>query len=338
MRSFGYHQSSSVDDAVSQYEADVEVSYLAGGTTLIDLIKLDVMRPVRVVDINRLPLDRIDATPEGGWRIGALVRNSDLAWHDAVRRDYAVLSEALLSGASPQLRNMATTAGNLLQRTRCPYFRDGISACNKRNPGAGCAALDGYNRSHAILGTSDSCIATHPSDMCVALAALEPAIVVHGPNGERSIPFEDFHRLPEETPHIETALRPGELVLAVVLPPPLRGARSRYTKLRDRESFEFALASAAVVVRLESGRIAEARIALGGVATKPWRAREAEARLRGVAPTAEAFTAAADAALQNAQLRQHNAFKVTLVRQAIVRALEEATDAADPTRDAHSNR
>jgi xanthine dehydrogenase YagS FAD-binding subunit len=325
MRPFAFYRSGSVEDALTHHDGEVAVEYLAGGTTLIDLMKLDVARPRRVVDINTLPLQQIEPTREGGLRIGALVRNSDLAWHAVVKRDYPVLSQALLAGASAQLRNMATTAGNLLQRTRCPYFRDNISPCNKREPGSGCAALEGYNRSHAILGTGDACIATHPSDMCVALAVLDATVVVRGKDGEREIPFADFHRLPGDTPEIETELSPGELVVAVVLPPPRRGARSHYLKLRDRESFEFALASAAVLVVPDGPRLAEARIALGGVATKPWRAQAAEARLRGAVATLESFTAAADAALAGAQPRQHNAFKVALAKQVIVRALEEIT-------------
>jgi xanthine dehydrogenase YagS FAD-binding subunit len=300
-------------------------AYVAGGTTLIDLVKLDVMRPQQLVDINRLPLDQIETLPDGGMKIGALVRNSTLAWHEDVRRRYPVLSQALLSGASPQLRNMATTAGNIMQRTRCPYFRDNVSPCNKRESGTGCAAMDGYNRSHAVLGTSDACIATHPSDMCVAMASLDAEIVVSSDTGERRIAFNDFHRLPGATPHLEHELRPGELITAVRLPPPIPGARSLYLKLRDRESFEFALASVAAVIVSDGTRIHDCRLALGGVATKPWRAYAAEEVLRGAAPTPDTFASAAAAALQGARPREHNAFKLTLARQAILRALEDVT-------------
>ncbi|HVU34097.1 MAG TPA: xanthine dehydrogenase family protein subunit M [Opitutaceae bacterium] len=325
MRPFAFHRSASVADAVTSHGADPVAAYLAGGTTLIDLVKLDVMRPNRVIDINRLPLDRIDVLPDGRMQIGAMVRNSDLAWHDEVRRRYPVLSAALLSGASPQLRNMATTAGNLMQRTRCPYFRDNVSPCNKREPGTGCAAIGGYNRSHAILGGTDACIATHPSDMCVALAALEAEVVVQGREGERRIPLVEFHRLPGNTPQLETELRPGELITAVVLPPPLAGARSHYLKIRDRESYEFALTSVAAIVVLEDNRIRDARIALGGVATKPWRAGAAEGLLRGSYPAPPTFHAAAESAVQGAHPHQFNGFKVALVRQAIVRVLSDLT-------------
>lgn len=325
MRPFSFHRSTSVTDAIAAHGDSPDHAYVAGGTTLLDLVKLDVMRPEEVVDINRLPLSAIERLPDGRLRIGALVRNSTLAWDERVRRDYPVLAEALLSGASPQLRNMATTAGNLMQRTRCPYFRDNVSACNKRDPGSGCAALDGYNRSHALLGTSDACIATHPSDMCVAMAALDATIALDGPDGGREVAFADFHLLPGDTPHLEHELRPGELITAVTLPPPITGAHHRYLKLRDRESYEFALASAAVIVACDGGRIREARIALGGVATKPWRAYAAEEALRGKPPTPQAFAGAADAALRDARPREHNAFKLPLARQAILRALEEAT-------------
>ncbi|MES2695751.1 MAG: xanthine dehydrogenase family protein subunit M, partial [Verrucomicrobiota bacterium] len=299
-------------------------SFVAGGTTLIDLVKLDVMRPTRLLDINRLPLAQIESLPDGGLRIGALVRNSDLAWHATVKERYPVLSEALLSGATAQLRNMATTAGNLMQRTRCPYFRDNVSACNKRTPGSGCAALEGYNRLHAVLGGSESCIATHPSDMCVALAVLDATIHVQAANGgERTIPFADFHLLPGNTPEREHALRLGELITAVTLPPPPVGARQHYLKLRDRESFEFALASAAIVAVRDGDVIREARVALGGVGTKPWRSPDAEAALRGKPATEATFEAAATAALRGAHGREHNAFKIPLAQQALRRALSE---------------
>src|SRR5881394_3814584 len=246
-----------------------DVRFIGGGTTLLDLMKLNVETPVRVLDINRLPLDKIEPTPDGGLKVGATVRNSDLAHHPAVQREYAVLSQALLAGASAQLRNMATTAGNLLQRTRCVYFRDTAMPCNKREPGTGCPAITGSNRSLAILGTSEHCIATNPSDMCVAMAALEATIHIQGPKGSRAVPIADFHLLPGNTPHRETVLEPGDLITHVTLPPPAPGSRSLYIKLRDRASYEFALASAAVVVTAMDGKITRARIALGGVGKKP---------------------------------------------------------------------
>src|SRR5438046_327733 len=258
-----------------------DVRFVAGGTTLLDLMKLNVETPARVLDINRLPLDKIEATSDGGLKIGATVRNSDLANHPMVQRDYAVLSQAILQGASAQLRNMATTAGNLLQRTRCVYFRDTAMPCNKRDPGSGCPAITGMNRNLAILGTSENCIATNPSDMCVAMAALEATIHIQGPKGSRAVPIADFHLLPRSTPNRETVLEPGDLITHVTLPPPIAGSKQLYLKLRDRASYEFALASAAVVIALAGGKVTRARIALGGVGTKPWRSPEAEAALAG---------------------------------------------------------
>ena len=288
MQTFSYTKAASIDKALAQANG---AKFLAGGTTLVDLMKLEVEKPSGLVDINLLPLDKIEPTPSGGLRIGAMVRNSDLAWNAEVEKNYAVLSQALLSGASPQLRNMATTGGNLLQRTRCVYFREpsagtpGGYGCNKRTPGSGCAAMDGFNRMHAVLGTSDHCIATHPSDMCVAMAALEAVIHTEGPKGKRTIAFADFHKLPGDTPQIENALEPGELVTYVELPKPVPGAKSVYLKLRDRASYEFALASAAVVAKVEGGHIRYIRVAMGGVGTKPWRSHEAEAALRASPPT-----------------------------------------------------
>src|SRR6266566_2048166 len=247
------------------------VRFVAGGTTLLDLMKLNVERPLQVVDINRLPLDKIEPLPDGGLKIGATVRNSDLAQDPVVRRDYAVLSQALLAGASAQLRNMATTGGNLLQRTRCMYFRDTSMPCNKREPGTGCSAIGGANRTLAVLGTSENCIATNPSDMCVAMAALEATIHVQGPKGSRAILIGDFHLLPGSTPNRETVLESGDLITHVTLPPPRSGSKQVYLKLRDRASYEFALASAAVVITIAGGNVTRARIALGGVGTKPWR-------------------------------------------------------------------
>ncbi len=304
------------------------VRFVAGGTTLLDLMKLNVEHPAQVVDINRLPLGDVDALPEGGLRIGATVRNSDLANHPIVQRDYAVLSQALLAGASGQLRNMATTGGNLLQRTRCMYFRDTAMPCNKREPGTGCSAIGGVNRTLAILGTSEHCIATNPSDMNVAMAALEATIHVLGARGPREIPIAEFHLLPGSTPNRETVLEPGDLITHVTLPAPVRGNRSFYLKLRDRASYEFALASAAVVVNVDGGRIARARIALGGVGTKPWRSTDAEAALAGQLVGEPAFRAAADAALRGARPQSQNGFKVELARRCLVHALKQATQTA----------
>jgi xanthine dehydrogenase YagS FAD-binding subunit len=305
-----------------------EIRFIGGGTTLIDLMKLNVEQPRTLIDINRLPLDKIEAAPNGGLTIGAVVRNSDLAYHPLVRKNYAVLSEALLSGATVQLRNMATTAGNLLQRTRCMYFRDTSMPCNKREPGSGCAAITGINRSLAILGTSEHCIATNPSDMNVAMAALEATIHVRGTKGERSIPITDFHLLPGDTPHRETVLEPGDLITHVTLPPPAPGSRSLYLKLRDRASYEFALASAAVVVTVENGTITRARIALGGVGTKPWRSTEAETELTDQPANEATFRKAADAAMRGAKPQSQNAFKVELTKRCLVHALKLATQPA----------
>ena len=314
---------------------------LAGGTTLIDLMRLGVMSPTRLLDINRLAASpstrwgRIEETDKG-LSIGALVRNSELAYHPAVRARFPVLSQALLSGASPQLRNMATTAGNLMQRTRCAYFRDvGVAACNKRNPGSGCAAWDGFARQHAILGGSRDCIAVHPSDMCVAMVALDAVVHVRGHYGaagegvtEREIPVEDFHLLPGATPARETTIGPGELITRVTLPATRLAARSAYVKARDRASYAFALASAGVALHVEGGTIRAARVALGGVATKPWRSREAEQVLEGHEPTDALFERAAAAALATAQPRTDNRFKVPLAKATIVRALARAREAA----------
>jgi xanthine dehydrogenase YagS FAD-binding subunit len=306
------------------------IRFLAGGTTLIDLMKLNVETPVRIIDINRLALDAIEPTPEGGLKIGATARNTDLAQHPTVQRDYPVLSQAILSGASTQLRNMATTAGNLLQRTRCVYFRDTAMPCNKREPGTGCSAITGSNRTLAILGASDHCIATNPSDMCVAMAALEATIHVQGPAGRRAIPIGEFHLLPGETPHRETVLEPGDLITHVTLPPPPFGAAARkqvYLKLRDRASYEFALASAAVVVAIENRNVTGARVALGGVGTKPWRSPEAEAALNGQAANQANFRKAAEIALRDAKPQSENAFKIELAKRCLTHALGMAASA-----------
>ena len=301
-----------------------DVRFLAGGTTLIDLMKLNVETPSLVVDINRLPLNMIEVTPEGGLKIGATVRNSVLAHHPTVQRDYAVLSQALLSGASAQIRNMATTAGNLLQRTRCMYFRDTAMPCNKREPGTGCSAITGSNRTLAILGTSQHCIATNPSDMSVALAALEATIHTQGPKGTRAIPIGDFHLLPGNTPDRETVLEPGELITDVTLPPPIVGSKQVYLKLRDRTSYEFALASAAVVVATAESNVTRARIALGGVGTKPWRSLEAEKALAGQSADATSFRKAAEAALQDAKPQSENGSKIELAKRCLAQALQMA--------------
>jgi xanthine dehydrogenase YagS FAD-binding subunit len=296
------------------------VRYVAGGTNLVDLMKLDVERPKQVVDINALEMSRIEPM-NGGLRIGALARNSDVANDATVKRDYAVLSQAILSGASPQIRNMASTAGNLLQRTRCPYFRDLAQKCNKREPGSGCDAMEGHNRMLAILGTSEHCIATNPSDQNVALMALDAVVEIRGKSGNRNVPIAEFYNLPGTTPHIETVLEPGDLITAVRLPAPVEGAKTGYLKLRDRAAYEFALASAAIVLSMSGGRVTHARVALGGVGTVPWRAREAEAVLVGQPATREQFVRAAEAALKDAKPRSENGFKVELAKRCMVHAL-----------------
>jgi xanthine dehydrogenase YagS FAD-binding subunit len=303
-----------------------DVRFLGGGTTLIDLMKLNVETPVRVLDINRLSFDNIEDTSDGGLKIGATVRNSDLANHPRMLRDYAVLSQAILAGASGQIRNMATTAGNLAQRTRCVYFRDTAMPCNKREPGTGCPAITGSNRTLAILGTSDHCIATNPSDMCVAMATLEAIIHLQGPNGTRAIPIGDFHLLPGDTPERETVLEPGDLITHVTLPPPIAGSKQVYLKLRDRASYEFALASAAVVMTVDGGNISYIRIGLGGVGTKPWRSPEAEAALAGKPANAANFRQAAEAALRDARPQSENKFKIELAKRCLVHTLQTAAN------------
>jgi xanthine dehydrogenase YagS FAD-binding subunit len=304
------------------------IRFLAGGTTLVDLMKLDVERPTRIVDINHLELNKVERTSDGGLSIGALVRNATLAHDPAVVRDYRVLSEALLSGASAQLRNVATTSGNLLQRTRCMYFRNTAMACNKREPGSGCSAIAGDNRTLAILGTSPQCIATNPSDMNVALAALEATVHVQGAKGIRAIPFQDFHVVPGDTPHRETVLEPGDLITHVTLPPPRAGATSRYLKLRDRASYEFALASAAVIVEVAGGQFRYVRLAMGGVGTKPWRMVAAEQALTGAAVDEGTIRKAATVALRDARPQSENGFKVELAKRCLAHALRLATGMA----------
>jgi xanthine dehydrogenase YagS FAD-binding subunit len=334
MDAFKYTSAATIDSAVnsaaksSTAQQGAQVRFVAGGTNLIDMMKLYVERPAEVVDINQLSLSGIQPTPSGGLVLGALARNADVAHHPAVMRDYPVLSQALLSGASPQLRNMATTSGNLLQRTRCVYFRDTAHACNKREPGTGCSAIEGHNRMLAILGTSKDCIATNPSDQNVALTALEATIQVQGPRGQRTIPIGEFFLAPGSTPHLETVLQPGDLITSVTLPPPRPGSRSLYLKLRDRAAYEFALASAAVVMTTEGGRIRYVRVALGGVGTKPWRSIEAERALEGHAPDAATFRRAATEALKDARPQTENAFKVELSQRCLVRALTMAAQPA----------
>ena len=301
-----------------------DVRFMGGGTTLIDLMKLNVETPARVLDINRLPFDKIETTSDGGLKIGATVRNSDLAYHPSVQAVYPVLSQAILQGASAQIRNMATVGGNLLQRTRCVYFRDTAMPCNKREPGTGCPAITGHNRTLAILGASDHCIATNPSDMCVALAALEATVHIQGAKGTRSVAFNDFHLLPGSTPDRETVLEPGDLITHVTIMPPFKSSKQLYLKLRDRASYEFALASAAVVLAIANGKILQARIALGGVGTKPWRSPEAEAALRGKSANDTTFRQAAEAAMSNAKPQSENRFKMELAKRCLTHALRTA--------------
>ncbi len=323
MNPFAFSRAPDATQAVAALAAKPHAKLLGGGTNLIDLMKMGVETPEQLIDINRLPLAAVEELPGGkGVRIGGLARNSDVAEHPLITERYPVLSEAFLAGASPQLRNLATTGGNLLQRTRCYYFYDpDFPACNKRKPGSGCGALQGYNRIHAILGQSEQCIATHPSDMCVALAALEAVIRVRGPKGEREVAFKDFHRLPGNTPDQDTNLAKDELITAVDLPAHAFAARSHYLKVRDRASYAFALVSVAAALDVQDGKILTARIALGGVAHKPWRATEAEEMLAGKTPGEALFGEAAKAALAGAKGYQHNTFKIELARRTIVRAL-----------------
>lgn len=320
---FNYARPSTLADAIRAGTPE-QSAFLAGGTNLVDLMKENVARPLDVIDINRLPLGEITDLDGGGLRLGALVTNADTAYDERVQARYPMLASAILAGASPQLRNAATNGGNLNQRTRCYYFYDVDTPCNKRQPGQGCGAKAGFNRIHAILGASEQCIATHPSDMCVALAALEAQVRVSGPDGERTIAIEDYHRLPGDEPSVDNTLRPGELVTAIDLPPEGFAQHHTYLKLRDRLSYAFALVSVAVGLRMENGHIAEARIAMGGVAHKPWRRREAEALLQGREAGDAVFAAAADALLAGAVGQGHNDFKIELGRRAIVRALHQA--------------
>ena len=324
MNQFELARADSVADALAKIAGNEHARFIAGGTNLLDLMKEDVTRPRMLIDITHLPLSKIEDAGNGGLRIGAMVSNADLAYDGKVSQAYPLLSTAVLAGASPQLRNMASTGGNLLQRTRCDYFYDNGTACNKREPGSGCPARTGVNRIHAILGASESCVAVHPSDMCVALAALDAVVHVNGPRGERQIAFEQFHQLPGDTPDIDTSLAPDEIITAVELPAQGYAQHHSYIKVRDRQSYAFALVSVAAGLEMDGDTVRSAAVALGGVAHKPWRNREAEALLVGKKASDEQFQAFADAVLQDAQALEHNAFKINLARRTIVRALQRA--------------
>ena len=324
MINFQYSRATDVADAVRQMTADPEAKFIAGGTNLLDLMKYEVEHPAHLIDISRLPLKTVEERPDGKLMIGALVPNSDLAYHPLIEKRYPLVASAILAGASQQLRNMASTGGNLVQRTRCFYFYDVATPCNKRQPGSGCSAINGINRINAILGTSDSCIATHPSDMCVALAALDAKVHVTGPAGDRVIAFEDFHRLPGDTPERDTNLGAQEMITALELPAKGFAKNYSYLKIRDRLSYAFALVSVAAALELDGDRIKEARLALGGVAHKPWRNKEAEAALRGQNADEAAFTRAANVLLADARGFSHNAFKIELARRAMIRTLMQA--------------
>ncbi|GAA0582975.1 xanthine dehydrogenase family protein subunit M [Streptomyces crystallinus] len=328
MREFDYRRAADVPGAVALLGADPEARYLGGGTNLVDLMKSGVERPALLVDVRELPLDRIEVTADGGLRIGATVTNSDLAAHPEVRRRYPVLAQAVLAGASGQLRNMATVGGNLLQRTRCGYFTDLAAPCNKRAPGSGCAAVEGEHHNHAILGASAHCVAVHPSDMGVALAALDAVVSYETADGPGELPLEDFYLPVGDTPERETALPPGALITAVTLPPAPVAARSRYRKVRERASYAFAIGSIAAALDVRDGAVREVRLAFGAVASRPWRARAAERALTGGPASADAFAAAADAELAAAQALPHNGYKVTLTRNLVVAVLTELAEEA----------
>ena len=323
MRPLAYSRAATIEEAVTLASDDPGSAFLAGGTTEVDLIRAGIARTDHLIDVNDLPLAAVEDLPDGGLRIGALARMSDVARTPAVAERYPAISRALLLGASEQLRNMASMGGNLRQRTRCAYLRDGISPCNKRDPGSGCAALEGFNRGHAILGTSEHCIATHPSDVAVALAAFDAVVHTVGPDGERSIAFDEFFLVPGDTPRLEHPLERGELIVAIEVPGARIARRSVYLKFRDRQSYEFALVSVAAALEVEDGMVTAARLAFGGVATKPWRARRAEAALIGAPADEASFRRAAAAELEAAVVRRHNAFKVELVTRAAVRALSQ---------------
>jgi len=325
MNKFSYKRADSANGAVTAVAAHDNTKFVAGGTNLFDLMKEKVETPEHIIDINKLDLAKIEALPDGGLRLGALVTNADTAWNSEVESNYPLLSKAILAGASPQLRNMATNGGNPLQRTRCYYFYDLTTACNKREPGSGCSALDGFNRIHAILGTSDECIATHPSDMCVALTALDAKVNITGLKGDRTIDFADLHRLPGNTPELDNNLEYGDLITSIDLPAE-HFTNVTYLKLRDRQSYAFALVSVAVAIELEGGVISDVRVALGGVAHKPWRDKAAEGMLKGQAPLRENFEKFADTVLQDAVGYGHNTFKIELAKRAIIRALSTAAE------------
>ncbi|MFJ8586727.1 FAD binding domain-containing protein [Streptomyces sp. NPDC093595] len=336
MKPYAYVRAASIDEATAAHAGRPGARYLAGGTNLVDLMKHGVETPDTLVDVSRLPLDTVEELPDGGLRVGATVRNSDLAAHPLVRARHPALSQALLAGASGQLRNIATTGGNLLQRTRCPYFQDTSKPCNKREPGTGCGAREGHHRDHAVLGHSPHCIATHPSDMAVALAALDATVELHGPDGGRTVPAAAFHRLPGDHPEQDTVLLPGELITAVVLPASTAGLPSAYRKARDRASYAFALASVAAVLDLDDhGAVRHAGIAFGGLAHRPWRARLAETALLGHPPNTANIARAVDAELGQAQPLRDNAFKVPLARNLARRVLAELAEqaAAAPSAD-----
>ncbi|GAP45971.1 FAD binding domain-containing protein [Streptomyces azureus] len=328
MREFGYQRAYDVAGAVALLDGDGEARFLGGGTNLVDLMKTGVERPALLVDVRELPLDRIEPTGDGGLRIGATVTNSDLAAHPEVRRRYPALAQAVLAGASGQLRNMATVGGNLLQRTRCGYFADITSACNKRNPGSGCPAITGEHHNHAILGASDHCVATHPSDMGVALAAFDAVVSYETADGPGELPLADFYLPVGETPHLETALPPGALITGVTLPPTPVAANSRYRKVRERASYAFAIGSIAAALDVEDGVVRDVRLALGAVASRPWRARAAERALLGAPADAGNFAAGADAELAHAKPLPHNGYKVTLMRNLVVAVLSELAEEA----------
>ncbi|MBR8638302.1 xanthine dehydrogenase family protein subunit M [Streptomyces tuirus] len=328
MREFGYQRALDVSGAVALLDADPEARFLGGGTNLVDLMKTGVERPARLVDVRELPLNRIEATEDGGLRIGATVTNSDLAAHPEVRRRYPALAQAVLAGASGQLRNMATVGGNLLQRTRCGYFADITSACNKRSPGTGCPAIEGQHHNHAILGASDHCVATHPSDMGVALTALDARVSYETADGPGEIPLADFYLPVGQTPHLETALPPGALITGVTLPPVPVAADSRYRKVRERASYAFAIGSIAAALDVRDGVVHDVRLAFGAVASRPWRAGTAESVLTGAPADAETFAAAAEVELAAARPLPHNGYKVTLMRNLAVAVLSELAEEA----------
>ncbi|MCC6890080.1 MAG: xanthine dehydrogenase family protein subunit M [Hyphomicrobiales bacterium] len=329
MKNFAYASAADARNAVQLLAQTANAKFLGGGTNLIDLMRENIERPDALVDVTRLPLNRIEEQPDGALLIGATVRNTALAHHPAVRERYPFLAQAVLCGASGQIRNVATVGGNVMQRTRCAYFYDRAARCNKREPAAGCDAIDGFNRMHAILGASEHCIATHPSDLCIPLVALDARLAVIGPHGERTIPMTEFHRLPGDTPHVETALAPDELITSVAIPPLGFARRSLYRKVRDRASYAFALVSVAAALEVDNGEIRNVRLALGGMAHKPWRALAAERVLSGARADAESFRRAADAELAPARGFAHNSFKIELAKRTIAGVLEEL--AARPT-------